>query len=294
VLVLGSGGGPRRLSLFHYDGTFQDSWPQYSSDRFRITPLGGAGSEWLASVRHPVDPSGMVPGGIWVDTAWVHPFSPGNGALSAEIVGSPGQALILGSRGEASAGPLFDPWPRIATDTLGFIFRTQGEEYRIDVFNLNGALVRRITRSHSPRAISQELLEDFETRVRGHYRTLGGGPRRDEEMERIIETRVSLIRVDHLPPTGRLLVGPAGTCWVERRDLDESPGLREFERSFGRVTDEPKPTTWEVFESSGAYSASVQLPEAFEPHVVSENSVLGVLRDELDVEYVVRFVIDRG
>jgi len=46
-----------------------------------------------------------------------------------------------------------------------------------------------------------------------------------------------------------------------------------------------------VFATSGEYIGTVQLPDRFEPRVVTGPRVIGVLRDEMDVEHVARYRI---
>ena len=75
---------------------------------------------------------------------------------------------------------------------------------------------------------------------------------------------------------------------MERRDLDEEPWVREYHRSFGRGSGR-RPSVWEVFNADGQYVATVRFSPAFQPREVRWNSVVGVLRDQLDVEYVVRY-----
>ena len=49
------------------------------------------------------------------------------------------------------------------------------------------------------------------------------------------------------------------------------------------------PSVWDVFDASGRYTVTATLPEKFRPFQVTATSIIGVLQDELDVEYVVRY-----
>lgn len=50
-----------------------------------------------------------------------------------------------------------------------------------------------------------------------------------------------------------------------------------------------QPSTWDLFGPSGEFAGMVQLPDNVIPHVLTENGFVGVMRDDLDVEYIVRF-----
>jgi hypothetical protein len=47
-----------------------------------------------------------------------------------------------------------------------------------------------------------------------------------------------------------------------------------------------------VFDVGGVFSGTIEFPSRFTPYVLGSGWVIGVLRDELGVEYVVRFKID--
>lgn len=51
----------------------------------------------------------------------------------------------------------------------------------------------------------------------------------------------------------------------------------------------PRPTRWDLFDPEGEFLGTVTLPPTFTPRFAADRWMLGVLRDELDVQYVVRF-----
>lgn len=51
---------------------------------------------------------------------------------------------------------------------------------------------------------------------------------------------------------------------------------------------------WLVFDPDGALTATVETPEGFEPYTVHDEMIWGVYSDELDVESVRAYVLDRG
>ena len=52
--------------------------------------------------------------------------------------------------------------------------------------------------------------------------------------------------------------------------------------------------TWDVIDADGTWRATLELPTSFSPQHVDGNTVLGVWRDALDVEHVVRYGLDRS
>lgn len=82
---------------------------------------------------------------------------------------------------------------------------------------------------------------------------------------------------DRLPPHGRILVEESGGLWVQQ-------GLRPGERT----------SRWFVFAPDGRWSGEVMAPEGSELLQVATDWVLGVHRDELGVETVRLYRLERG
>ncbi|MGH7446598.1 MAG: hypothetical protein ACRELT_03505, partial [Longimicrobiales bacterium] len=80
-----------------------------------------------------------------------------------------------------------------------------------------------------------------------------------------------------MPFFSRLVVASDGTIW-----------LREYQPFRDEET-----TRWSVVDSSGVWLGDIELPIRFIPHEFETRSVLGVWRDENDVEFVRRYSITR-
>lgn len=136
------------------------------------------------------------------------------------------------------------------------------ERYEVQMHALDGTLVR-IVRAPTPDLTTTEarLAELLD-------RLLGEDP--DPDLARAtIERFQALPRPDLAPAFGRLLADAEGNLWVS-----------EYE--FGPVT----PRFWEVFDATGVRVARVDVPDRFRVVEVGMDYVLGVWRDELDVEHV--------
>ena len=228
-------------------------------------------------------------GTLHTDSIGIARFLPTEGALHRPFLRFPEPTLIVAPLGRQPTGPLFDPIPRVAVDANGRIIRTAGDRYAVEVFDPDGSLQRRFGRDHEPRTIQQEWLDAYEESVRDFYRTPAESRRGSAELRRFTEDRIRRMRVTAVPPTDRLLVAPDGACWVERRDLAEEPWRWEFQAAFGSGSEVPPASTWDVFDPSGRYLMTVELPAGFRPHQVTEGSVTGVLASGSGVEQVVRY-----
>lgn len=82
---------------------------------------------------------------------------------------------------------------------------------------------------------------------------------------------------DVFPAYGRLLPRGDGEIWVE-----------EFERP-GHTGG----SRWMVFDATGVSTARVTTPASFTPMQVGADYVLGVFRDEVDVEHIRMYGLSR-
>ena len=76
---------------------------------------------------------------------------------------------------------------------------------------------------------------------------------------------------DTLPAFQALQVDEVGWLWAEVYDFDSS-----------------RPREWVVFDPEGRAHATVQTPPGLEVQWIGRDAVLGVWRDEFEVEYVHR------
>ena len=95
------------------------------------------------------------------------------------------------------------------------------------------------------------------------------------------EIREALYRPSHLPAVSHLVVGEDGTIWLQRFDpvvVESGEPMRE----------------WWVLDSGGSPLARALTPEGLEVKLVTGDTVWGIERDELDVEYIVRHRLIKG
>jgi hypothetical protein len=92
-----------------------------------------------------------------------------------------------------------------------------------------------------------------------------------------------------------MAAGHDGSVWVERRDLGDV-AVDQFRSMYGGLFDDgrPVPTLWDVFDGEGRYLGRVELPPRFRAFATTASTVTGVVRDDLDVEYVVRYRVGFG
>ena len=167
----------------------------------------------------------------------------------------------------------FDIWPAAILGRDGF-FLTLGENRRPEIleYDLSGSL-RRIIRLAEPVVVPSredihKLVEfklarwDMTTEDREHFTEVQLGDYAEMPLPEI------------MPVFSRLLVDEVGWLWAE---------LYRF--------DVRAPMTWLVFGPNGEGFGSVDMPPDLDVRQIGRDFVLGVWRDELEVEYVRRHAL---
>jgi hypothetical protein len=192
------------------------------------------------------------------------------------------------SVGGTFAEPLFATTLRAGFDTRGRIYQVDPEGYVIHVYDATGTEVRRISRAHQPRAPSASDVDELRRFARDSVGHLPPDvrPRAVPALARSIDARAQLPLPEFVSTLGELLVSHDGSFWVERTDHG-SLAARFLDQQLASYVGRSMPSTWDLFDHDGAYVATVDAPARFTPMAVRGGEVTGVLRDELDVEYVV-------
>lgn len=185
----------------------------------------------------------------------------------------PGTEMFSGNR-------LFGPFPfgavlSTATVANGFIVGT-GEYPELQIFGPDGELKRLIRWQDEDRSVTQGRMDEFVDFL------LESAP--PEETAASRERFASMPFADQHPAYAQILsAGEDGTFWVGEYAGPEN--TQDTRRGPAR--------RWMVFGEDGAMLERVQTPEGFVPFSMSDGLIWGTYRDELDVESVRAYRVDR-
>lgn len=142
------------------------------------------------------------------------------------------------------------------------------DSYEIKAFAPDGSLVRIVRRDSDPRKATQtELDEHFARQVAG---------RPAEVQTRMLNMVRDMPLVESYPAFEEIAGDRAGYLWV-----------REY-RMFGEGD-----VVWTVFDPEGRIRGLVETPPGLEVFEIGEDYVLGLVEDELGVEYVQLWALSR-
>ena len=188
-------------------------------------------------------------------------LAPGGGAIDT-IRLFPGQEVYIGT--EDGRGVMsFPPYARSAAAARQGDDVWVGDQatYEIGLYDRSGQPLRLVRRLGLNLRLSQADLDRFiEAELAG---------RAESERQMLLRHYESLTAPESRPAYGRLLVDAEGHLWVS-----EWTSYRT------------QPIRWDVFARNGAYLGEVEVPERFRLFQVGHDRLVGVWRDELDVEQV--------
>jgi hypothetical protein len=262
--------GARRFTVLSADGGPARTW----SIGGALSAVGAVGRlgdgsfvvrEFWGSGSH----SGEVRSGLGRDPAAVAHYS--SDGLRFDTIGVfPGREVYIGSEeGRAvMSAPLFARGTSAAVSD-DEIFIGDQEAFEVGLHSPDGALRRsirlsgvdlRISRTDIDLAIEQQLAgqpSERQAMIRSHF----------ENMD-VPETK---------PAYGRLMVDAEENLWV------------------GEYVPYPyQPAAWRVFAVDGSLLGTVRVPERFQVHQIGDDWMLGVWLDEVDVEHVRLYRIDKS
>jgi hypothetical protein len=185
----------------------------------------------------------------------------------------------------------FSPSEHWAFSPLGYMVGGISNRYAIDLYHSDGTVLR-IERAHDPVSVQAAERANREEITRWNMRqtqpdwTWNGPAIPDEK-----------------PPFRGLYIGKDGRIWVLLHQPGEQIPEGEIIDGGGEGPNPRPPTRWrerpafDVFEPDGTYLGHVQAPVSlalYPTPTFDGDYVWAVVRDELDVQYVTRFRVDRG
>ena len=268
----------QRITLYTADGEPAGS--------HQLPIAGGIAVKWVETPDHDLIQQAMVmqlPGQQEVDQR--------NLLIRREPTGEILDTLLTMPIGEsvsfAGSTPritLFESEPMWTLGPDGRLYTGVNSEYSINAYSLDGRLTRIVRKPFEQRPVTQGDQAEFRRIVEGLWRDQGVPP---EAMDGLSQ---ALNFAEFYPAYANILGGPDGSLWVQRIQTPDE--IREAGGTFD--IQDMGSATWEIFDGEGRLLGTLEMPTRFTPLAFIDGDLWGVLRDEMDVQYVARMTVETG
>jgi hypothetical protein len=196
-----------------------------------------------------------------------------DGSLAADFGDKDGADFYIHDieGGGRDSRPAVIPFGRVPVAAVSpdFFFFSPQDEFEIEVYSPSGELLRLIRAISAPEPVSSE------DGARHIEATLARVDDPDQETQ-IRQYLGALPLPETFPPLGALMADALDHLWVQ---------------DFEKLWEAPAP--WSVFDPDGVLVARLTLPESFNPFEIGPDYILGVGWDEMQVEYLRMYSLER-
>jgi hypothetical protein len=153
--------------------------------------------------------------------------------------------------------------------------------FEIELRQPSGVTTRMLRVTGHERTVSSEDLDQFSSYVLNPYRG-------NEDERRRLEQRLEDAAGKPVPYFAQLRFDAEGNLWARAYDHLDAVAFYDYSHLLRSVA---RPTItevrrWNVFSPAGRYLGAVDMPPNLTVYDIGSDAVLGVWRDELDIQYV--------
>ena len=152
-------------------------------------------------------------------------------------------------------------------------FVTEGDSYSIDAYDVSGRLRRIIRLARGPRPVTDDVKAAREARLREQI---------SPEDEEWLRRRLSVPYPSHLPTFEGLHADSEGNVWARQEKYGADAGVEGADMY-----------EFFIFGADGRHLGGVELPANLEVYQIGADFLLAKMRDDLDVDYVHLYRIEK-
>jgi len=259
------------ISVFDSEGNYGRSFVLQSGEAEvwrRPRPIAVRAGGTILSIKDPED----------ADTAVVEIWD-ADGALSASLGTHPHREVIVTTNEQGYNELMWPAYGReLVTGQWGdLVVASHTSRYEIRAFRDNGTLARIVRREHVLREPTEDDRKPYIDEQLAMYATIPDLP--PEVVERARKSFESTPLAETFPAFSRVLSDAAGNLWVREYDFPR---------------EERPARLWTVFDPDGRVLGFVETPKGLRIGRIGEDYILGHYRDELEVEYVQLWPLERS
>lgn len=264
----------RRLSTFDPQGTFVGSTNlELKAEKGYLSPAGQfADGSLFVQLSQTYGP-GEVKSWVVRDSVSYLRYSTAGALLNPVVHLRGSEAFVESDEKSMSVSGLI--FGRSSMHALAGtrVFAADNDTYEIGVYGMDGKLVERIRRRAEPRPVTRA---DFDVMLQKRTESMGSSSFNSSLRQRFTDMMAKMPVPSTLPAFSSLKVDSEGNLWVQEYPAPAAEG-----------------TEWTVFDPEGRMLGGVSMPDRFRPMRIGGASVLGVWKDDLDVEHVQMYRLEK-
>jgi hypothetical protein len=262
----------QRITLYGVDGQPEGSIPLPMTD--------GIPARWMKADNHDLVQQSMImamPGQMDVEPRSLILRRDPRGAIKDTLLIMPAGETMDFSGGQPRIR-MFSPEPIWAIGQDDRLIHGNNAEYRFRVSTADGSLIQIVEKSTVRRPVTSGDQAEFRRIMRQMWERAGVPP---QSMDMLAQ---SISFADFYPAYTTVFGGPHGTIWVQSVQTPET--VMEAGGTFD-IQDIGGPS-WDIFGADGRLLGVLQTPARFNPLLFHDDQIYGVIRDDMDVQYVTR------
>jgi hypothetical protein len=266
-LLVYSFGGGGRLSLIGPDGSFVRTLAIPRVPDVQYVQPNGVLSDGALLLRSGRSYGMGVTSGTHSDSAIL--IIHDGGTERARIGPLPSnQSAVVASENRMTVTSLVFGKSLLTGFGSGLLYVGTNERYEISAHDTLGRLTRSIRLDRAPEPVTAAAIAHVESTRLANARTENA-----RAMSKSLFEQMDFPAT--MPSYAEILVDRSGNVWVARYDYL------------------PGPRTWDVFNAEGQLLGAVRLPDRFRLRMISDGEIIGISRDELDVQRIQAFRISK-
>jgi hypothetical protein len=263
-------GRQRRLSTFDPQGTFVGSTTlELTAEKGYLSPAGQFADGTLFVQLGQVFSPGEVKRGVVRDSASYLRYSSAGALLNPVIRLRGSEAFVESDEKSLSVSSLIFGRSSLHALVGNQVFAADNDTYEIGLYGMDGKLMELIRRRAEPRPVTRT---DFDAVRQEHTE----GMDNPSLAKRFTDMMEKMPVPSTLPAFANLEVDSEGNLWVQEYPAPAAEG-----------------TEWTVFEPDGRMLGAVSMPDRFRPTRIGSDFVLGIWKDDLDVEHLRMYRLEK-
>lgn len=265
------------------DGTWLDSWRSFPDGGWIIQKWGSSPTGRLVTLMQPFGMPGAPPASDSLDLVLVRD-------VRGQVLDTLGRVPSRQTRAAPGKPRVSRYWTGrtdFCSSADGGLVAGRTDDYRLRWYTADGDLDRIVSLRHQAVPISDRDQSLLIQKREAALIEAGQSPSQ-------VAQSASAVEFERFYPAWRSIkCSPDGTLWVQRPRPVEKLSEAQLD-AYVTIGLPPASSQWDVFDEAGRYLGFIDIPPGVVNFGLTEDRLYGVWEDDLDVQHLTAWKIERG